>query len=173
METRAIINVVDNLNSTSATDALSANQGRVLNEKINTKDIITIKLLDSFDEGDGGIYKDVPMVLYNSVGSKLSLSNNGVLIGSGVSKVLVSSNLKVISRVTGNKHSRICKNGQTLCWTDQTSIQAGHEITINNTPIIVDVQQGDLITLRYFVMATDRISGGEYTPTYLTVEVVK
>lgn len=28
------INVVDNLNSTSATDALSANQGRVLDEKI-------------------------------------------------------------------------------------------------------------------------------------------
>ena len=31
------INVVDNLNSTSSTDALSANQGRVLNNKIATK----------------------------------------------------------------------------------------------------------------------------------------
>lgn len=35
MESRAIINVIDNLNSTSVTDALSANQGRVLKGMIN------------------------------------------------------------------------------------------------------------------------------------------
>lgn len=34
MESRAIINIIDNLDSTSTTDALSANMGRVLNEKI-------------------------------------------------------------------------------------------------------------------------------------------
>ena len=34
MEARLIINVIDSLDSTSATDALSANQGRVLNEKV-------------------------------------------------------------------------------------------------------------------------------------------
>ena len=173
MESRAIINIIDNLESTSTTDALSANQGRVLNEKINDKNIITIKLEDSFDVTTGGVYTTVPMVLYNSTGSKLTLSNNGVLIGSGVSKVLVSSNLKVIANTTGNKHSRILKNGATLCWTNSTSIQSGHEITINNTPILIDVEQGDLITLVYFVNATDRISGGQYTPTYLTVEVVE
>ena len=41
MDTRAIINIVDNLNSTSITDALSANMGRELN---NTKQD---KLVDS------------------------------------------------------------------------------------------------------------------------------
>lgn len=34
--TSTITNIVDNLTSTSTTDALSANQGRILNEKINT-----------------------------------------------------------------------------------------------------------------------------------------
>ena len=33
----SVPNVIDNLNSTSATDALSANQGKVLNEKIGLK----------------------------------------------------------------------------------------------------------------------------------------
>ena len=179
MDSRAIIGVYDGLDSTSITDALSANQGRVLKNMIDesssseTKNIITIKLEDSFDVTTGGVYTTVPMVLYNSIGNKLTLSNNGVRIGAGVSKVLVSSNLKVISRTTGNKHSRILKNGATLCWTDNTSIQSGHEITINNTPILVDVTQGDLITLVYFVNSTDKISGGQYTPTYLTVEVVE
>jgi hypothetical protein len=176
MSERAIIEVIDSLDSTSGTNALSANQGRVLKEMIDTinaKDIITIKLEDSFNEESGGTYKNVPMILYNKIGDKLSLSNNGVLIGSGVSKVLVSSNLKVISNTTGNKHSRILKNGTTMCWTDSTSIKAGHEITINNTPVLIDVEQGDLITLAYFVLTTDKISGGQYTPTYLTVEVVQ
>lgn len=173
METRAIINVIDNLDSTSVTDALSANQGRVLNGMITPKNIITIKLEDSFNETSGGVYKVVPMILANSIGDKLTLSNNGVLIGSGVSKVLVSSNLKVITNTTGNKHSRICKNDTTMCWTNQTSIQSGHEITINNTPILINVSEGDLITLRYFVLTNDRISGGQYTPTYLTVEVIE
>ena len=176
MSERAIIEVIDSLDSTSGTNALSANQGRVLKEMIDTinaKDIITIKLEDSFNEESGGTYKNVPMILYNKTGDKLSLSNNGVLIGSGVSKVLVSSNLKVISNTTGNKHSRILKNGTTMCWTDSTSIKAGHEITINNTPVLIDVEQGDLITLAYFVLTTDMISGGQYTPTYLTVEVVQ
>lgn len=173
MDGRAIIGVVDNLESISTTDALSANQGRVLKEMINTKDIITIKLEDSFNEESGGTYKNVPMILYNKVGNKLSLSNNGVLIGEGVSKVLVSSNLKVICNTTGNKHSRILKNGTTMCWTNSTSTKEGHEITINNTPILINVEESDLITLSYYALATDRISGGQYTPTYLTVEVVE
>lgn len=50
---RAIINVYDGLDSTSITDALSANQGRVLNEKISTKIIETAgtNLNDYTDEG--------------------------------------------------------------------------------------------------------------------------
>ena len=38
MEDRAIIGIIDNLESSSTTDALSANQGKILNEKITTLD---------------------------------------------------------------------------------------------------------------------------------------
>ena len=40
MNNRAITNVVDNLNSTSSVDALSANQGRVLKGMIDAKEVI-------------------------------------------------------------------------------------------------------------------------------------
>lgn len=40
MDSRAIINIIDSLDSTSVTDGLSANQGRVLNEKIKAFNII-------------------------------------------------------------------------------------------------------------------------------------
>lgn len=178
-EARALISIIDSLDSTSITDALSANQGRVLkghvdtiNNKLN-KNIITIKLEDSFNEPEGGTYKTIPMILYNSIGNKLSLNSNGVRIGSGVSKVLVSSNVKIIANAIGNKHSRIMKNGTTVCWTNNKVIEVGQEITINNTPILLSVSEGDLITLAYFVLTNDRLSGGQYTPTYLTVEVVE
>ena len=178
----ALINIVDNLTSTSATDALSANQGRVLKELIDAiptssteeKNIMTVKLEDSFYEEAGSSYKVVPMVLYNSTGNKLSLSNNGVVIGTGVSKVLVSSNVKVIAAGgIGNKHSRIYKNDTTVCWTNTKALEVSDEITINNTPILLDVTNGDIITLKYFILTGDRLSGGAYTPTYLTVEVVE
>ena len=77
MSERAIIEVIDSLDSTSGTNALSANQGRVLKEMIDTinaKDIITIKLEDSFNEESGGTYKTTGTV-HNSLqqGDKVAL----------------------------------------------------------------------------------------------------
>lgn len=53
MQERAIINVIDNLDSTSITDALSANQGRVLNDKIQglmVRDISGLNLNEQIGE---------------------------------------------------------------------------------------------------------------------------
>lgn len=63
MESRAIINVIDNLNSTSVTDALSANQGRVLKGMINNvgSNLPLLKGTDNnvivFDNLTNGLYK--------------------------------------------------------------------------------------------------------------------
>lgn len=45
MDSRAIINVIDNLESTSLTDALSANQGRVLKEMID--DVSNVEVVNN------------------------------------------------------------------------------------------------------------------------------
>lgn len=172
MEQRLIIEVVDSLDSDSITSALSANQGRVLKEMIN-KNIMTFKLGVNLLEESGGAYKTVPLTLHNNVGNKLLSSGNGIKIGEGVSKVLVSSNLKVIGNTLGNKHSRILKNGSTVCWANSTATKAGHELNVINTPILIDVQKDDVIELSYYVLTGDVVSGGSIPQTYLTVEVVE
>lgn len=173
MDSRAIVNVIDSLDSTDTTAALSANQGRILKEMIDDKNIITIKNGSTFNVSTSNVYTIIPMVLSNSVGSKLTLNNNGVLIGDGVSKVLVSSNMKIVVNTVGNKHSRICKNDTTMCWTNTRGVNTDDEITISNAPVLINVTSGDLITLRYYASSGDTISGGDYTPTYLTVEVIE
>ena len=63
MGTRAIIGVIDNLESTSETDALSANMGRVLNEKIiplvsgTTENPVVIANFDTGVYKVTGVYK--------------------------------------------------------------------------------------------------------------------
>lgn len=72
MENRAIINVVDNLNSTSTTDALSANQGRVLKGMIHNigSDLPLLQGTDSnvivIDNLSNGIYKLTGKYKYTS-----------------------------------------------------------------------------------------------------------
>lgn len=72
MESRAIINVIDNLNSTSVTDALSANQGRVLKGMINNvgSNLPLLKGTDNnviiIDNLTNGLYKLTGKYRYTS-----------------------------------------------------------------------------------------------------------
>ena len=174
MDSRAIINIVDNLESTSATDALSANQGRVLKELIeatNEKNIMTAKL-DSNVTTVAGLYTNLSLTLLNSVGSKLTLENGGIKIGSGVSKVKINADLKYICNAVGNKHSRILKNTASVAWANQRALSVDDEFTISIGQKIIDVQEGDVFYLAYYAADGDVISTN-YNATYLTVEVVE
>lgn len=72
METRAIVNVIDNLNSTSTTDALSANQGRVLKGMINNigRDLPLLQGTDNnvivIDNLTNGLYRLTGKYRYTS-----------------------------------------------------------------------------------------------------------
>ena len=176
MDSRAIINIVDNLESTSVTDALSANQGRVLknlidNIPINEKNIMTAKL-DGNVTTVSGVYTNLSLTLLNSVGSKLTLENGGIKIGSGVSKVKINADLKYICNAVGNKHSRILKNTASVAWANQRALSVDDEFTISIGQKIIDVQEGDVFYLAYYAADGDVISTN-YNATYLTVEVVE
>ena len=79
--------IVDNLTTNDATKVLSSKQGKVLNDKY-TKHIIAISLASTVT----GLTTSQIVNFNNSeiVGTKLSLSGGKVVIGSGVSKVIVS-----------------------------------------------------------------------------------
>ena len=72
MDSRAIINVIDNLESTNATDALSANMGRELNnnkqDKIVDSDWITLTLSGDVIQYDAAIPPQ-----YRRIGNKVYL----------------------------------------------------------------------------------------------------
>lgn len=70
-ETRAIISIIDNLESTSPTDGLSANMGRVLNEtkqdKVEDSGWLTLPLLNgavAYSEAQKPQYRKIGNVVY-------------------------------------------------------------------------------------------------------------
>lgn len=171
MQERLIINIIDNLESDSVTDALSARQGKVLKELIQEKNIMTAKLNEDIPSTQGSQYINMELISSSVIGDKLTINNGGIKIGSGVSKVKVNSNLKIVCRTTGNKHMRILKNGSTVAWVNSRALSTDDEFTISISPVIIDVQENDVIYLAYYAGIGDGISSN-YNSTYLTVEVV-
>ena len=109
-----VATVLDNLTSTSAADALSANQGKILNDKIElSKNIITAWGTTNQVITAGNT---INLSNYNSVGGLLTLNNNAIVIGTGISKVKVSANifLQDFAHGSGYMFPRITKNGNNI-----------------------------------------------------------
>ena len=104
----------------------------------------------------------------NSVGTKLTLSDNGVIIGSGVSKVLVSSSVFYDYRSDGPGYGwyNLQKNGNDTGYVAIGYTGTNYD-TASITPILLDVSQGDKITLRN--NSDGQVRG---TATWLTVIAV-
>ena len=144
-----------------------------------SRNIMTRSLSATITNLSVNTYTIVPLDLNNSVGDKLTATNDGgIEIGAGVSKVLVSGRLFIGTDTTaGNRHVRIMKNSytnaNTLAWTSEP-IEASSQDSLNMTPTLCDVQEGDVIYLWYYTPdSDDDINGNSYgARTSLTVEVV-
>lgn len=77
-------------------------------------------------------------------GEKLTLVDNGILIGSGISKIKVSANVNFQTVTTGLKYITIYKNNEIVSQ-NPTTISA--RTTISSSPILVNVAEGDMIYL--------------------------
>ena len=150
-----------------------------LSDKIYNKSAITIGLTANSTLSVKQTYTKIP---FNekviSLGSKLSLSSNSVLIGSNISHVKVNAQIQIKSGSTaGIRHFRIQKlsKGTTTSWawsslTSDASVNASY----NLTPIIIPVTEGDLLFCVYYTSDTeDYIVAGSTAngkQSYLTVE---
>lgn len=102
---------------------------------------------------------------------KLTLSNNGIKIGAGISKILVSGNVFLQS-----------SSNTSYLWTSIRKNTAEISIAIDNyntyfastshSPKLVDVQKGDIIYLWKIDDAGGTLRGANKN-TYLTVEVIE
>lgn len=108
---------------------------------------------------------------FNSKGEKLISNPNGIEIGAGVSKVLVSAQTAGIGTnvVSGDKQFMIKKNSDTI-----GNSYLGGGITVNFinlcvSPILIDVSEGDIISVQVGSGGTGTF---EILAGQLTVEVV-
>lgn len=106
----------------------------------------------------------------------LTLSDGGIRIGAGISRVLVSLNVSFNGvAANGNKHARILKNGTNCEWVTSYGTAYG-DFTLAITPRLMNVSEGDIITAVYYSINADEIiSSGSSENGYktcLTVEAV-
>lgn len=168
----AIPPVVDNLTSTSATDALSANQGRILNEKTQ-RHIITAKG-GSSETATTSSENKLIMATATTVGNKLTLTNDGgIKIGSGVTKVAISASTTYTGGDASQHTLLIYKNSKAnenrlarVLFNSSSNIQT----TISIPYQIISVSENDILYLFASSSVDKRVSG---PMSYMTVEVIE
>lgn len=157
-----VATVVDGLNSTSATNALSANQGKVLNDKFS-RNIITAYASPVSTVAQ--VNKGLDLNQLAKVGNKLSVVNNKVVIGTGVSKIKVSAKVLIDEQQTTTSFIYIGLNGNIANRGDGY----GMYNTITLTDKLLNVNQGDIITMSVTSGTNANIS----EDSYITVEVIE
>lgn len=164
--------IVDSLISTSTTDGLSANQGRILNEKTQ-RHIITAKGGSSAIATTSSENKLI-MATATTIGNKLTLTNDGgIKIGAGVTKVAISASTTYTGGDASQHALLIYKNSKAnenrlarVLFNSSSDIQT----TISIPYQIVSVSENDILYLFASSNVDKRVSG---PMSYMTVEVVE
>lgn len=170
-----VATVVDNLESESETDALSAKQGKVLYDKFS-KNIITAKGNSSGDTLAPADGAKIELENAISVGTKLTLENGGVKIGANIKKIMLSATTTFTSGQASRYSLEIYKNNNSLeNRIARTILNNGSGVdsqtTINIIPQIIDnIAEGDIL---YVYVSTSIEKSASNPLTMLTVEVIE
>lgn len=146
------------------------------------RNILTYGLTSNVTSPSVNTYTKIPLNNPIVTGTRLTASSNGVKIGKGVSKVLVSAQMMVVANSkAGICYIRIGKNNATtaMAWCIQT-VPAGGRQTLSIAPTLIDVAENDVINMYYYVPdSDDHIYGSQASSgvtngslTWMTVEVV-
>lgn len=145
----------------------------MINKKLIKKDIITAYFNAAHTVTTGDAYVNLPLDRSISTGTGLTFSNGAIVVGEGITKVMVSA--KVVfpggSVTTGGKNVTITKNNTIF---DRTWLSLG---TAGNNNMVLpskllEVQAGDVLRLQYYGKKNDMLSG-TYRFTHFTVEAVE
>ncbi len=166
-----VATVIDGLDSTSSIDALSAKQGKILNEKATRKVATLYNVSDVLSEG---YQTKIKLDTLTSNTDVLTYADNSVVIGKGISKVLVSGNAFAIKGQTDMPYLwtvlRIDRNGTEINISFALDAEKDGFACTSHSGFLIDVQEGDKI---YFAsMIGQLVYFRGVHNTYLTVEVV-
>jgi hypothetical protein len=157
--------------------------GAIVHEKDIKRTVATAYLPAGFQPANKEQDYKLPLTLYNSsnLDNKLSLNaDGGFVIGKNVSKVLVSAREQIYISAVGYDYLRIYKNNDVIQNIYlQTRDSAWKMVHLVAPPILIDVAEGDVISLAYRTRpdsdARNEASGGTgiHICTYMTLEVVE
>lgn len=157
----------------------SETDGAIVHKEDIEPNIITGLLLANYTLPSSKVYYALPLIKYNSVGTKLSInSSGGVVVGDGVSHVKVSASCPMTwGGYSGQIIVAIRKNSEFVhfVWAMQKGTNI-NTLPCSLSPIVIPVTSGDIITLNVLKKeATDMLVAGSDTEpsTTLTVEVVE
>lgn len=122
------------------------------------------------------INQKITLTQINSNTDKLTLSNGGIKIGSGISKVLVSGTARyyaLSNAALGDRRLMIIKNSTSISRVfetrDTTDVRF---LSLAITPILIDVAENDIIYLySNSPQPSEEISSSSNNETRLTIEV--
>lgn len=147
-----------------------------LQNQVNDKNAITIGLNADTSVTSSTAYRVVDLNLtsqLDKIGTKLSLSSGKVLIGSGVSKVLVSAT----AQTQGDNNMwglSILKNSTEVSNNYCSPSGAGYE-KLTTSPRLLSVTSGDTIKMGIYINvanSTKQMRAYNGNGTYLTVEAI-
>ena len=136
------------------------------------------------DVGEHNITADnqlVDLELSNTVGAKFTLENNGIKVGAGVSKVLISATIYFLNfgADAGYINPAILINNDAITSVIEPIIQNESSFqTVNFSEILKDVEEGDVIKLSTGTITPTNKGryigkdGGGSIRTYITVKEV-
>lgn len=164
-------------NTTTPINATNLNKMEQGIYDANDKNVITIGLNADTSTTSTSAYQGIDLNLTKEIakaGTKLSLSNGKVLIGSGVTKVLVSGKLQ--TQGDNSSYGLLIKKNNTEISNNYEGNQGSSWSQLTASPILVSVAEGDTIKMSVYHNATNttkNIKAYSGYGTYLTVEVIE
>ena len=140
-------------------------------------DVITAYLSENQELAANTSTNDISLIEYNKNGNKFSVSEGKIVIGSGISKVKVSGQVRVQNTHATNNTAMnlyIYKNSSIVS-TGRIGSVANNGGTggIFTLPILIDVEEGDTISIAVWKATGIPVTVSASTnSTYLTVESV-
>lgn len=114
------------------------------------RNVMTARMENDFTMANADTRYKLPIdTVVESVGSKLTLSNNGIRIGSGINYVLASAQVYWYTGVTGTECIAYIYNNTTIQTTHDTKVSDDYEHASLPSKLI-KVSEGDVISLQVY-----------------------
>ena len=149
-----VATVVDNLSSTSPTDALSANQGKILNDKINLLSSMCQLMHKNSITINGSAWNKVLFKSYTEkveigTGLKGDITKGTITIGKNIKTVLIGGSAVINSDQPAERYKvSIYCNDKEITHSSYTKPSTNMDFAFAMTPYLLSVKENDVITLQ-------------------------